>query len=194
MSARREVIPEYIYTTIPAEYVCVYHKILAMLADFGEEMLKNCKASCTDRNSNVINCFNMFNAAVAASTIGNERLAELLLNYVKAKINQIYKDIYCLKNLTKIVEICLPRLDRNLPIPFTVKHPWTDRFYVKREHLDSGTPLDIATKDDPLEKGMLGEQFVPYKYNGSKASAITKVIQFNEISNNNVMTITIERD
>ena len=43
MNARREVTPEYIYTTIPAEYVCVYHKILAMLADYGEEMLKDCK-------------------------------------------------------------------------------------------------------------------------------------------------------
>lgn len=95
---------------------------------------------------------------------------------------------------TKVIEINLPRLDRNLPIPFTVKHPWTDKFYVKREHLDSGTSLDIATKDDPFEKGMLGEQFIPYKYNGSKASAITKVIQFNEISNNNVMTVTIEKD
>ena len=54
MNARREVTPEYIYTTIPAEYVCVYHRILAMLADYGEEMLKDCKASCSDRNSNVI--------------------------------------------------------------------------------------------------------------------------------------------
>lgn len=95
---------------------------------------------------------------------------------------------------TKVIEINLLRLDRNLPIPFTVKHPWTDKFYVKREHLDSGTSLDIATKDDPFETGMLGEQFIPYKYNGSKASAITKVIQFNEISNNNVMTVTIEKD
>ena len=40
MSYRKEVTPEYIYLTIPAEYVCVYHRILAMLADYGEEMLK----------------------------------------------------------------------------------------------------------------------------------------------------------
>ena len=66
MSYRKEVIPEYIYLTIPAEYVCVYHRIMAMLADYGEEMLKDCKASCTDRNSGVIECKNMFDAAVAA--------------------------------------------------------------------------------------------------------------------------------
>ena len=83
--------PEYIYVTIPAEYICVYHRILVMLADFGEEMLKDCKASCKDKNSGVIECFNMFNAAVAARKLGKTKLAETLIKYIKAKINQIYK-------------------------------------------------------------------------------------------------------
>ena len=91
MSYRKEVTPEYIYLTIPAEYVCVYHRIMAMLADYGEEMLKDCKAACTDRNSGVIECFNMFNAACAARLIGQDKKAQLIINYIKAKINQIYK-------------------------------------------------------------------------------------------------------
>ena len=90
MSALVPVEPEYIYVTIPAEYICVYHRILAMLADYGEEMLKDCKASCTDRNAGVIECFNMFNAAVAARKLGKDKLAETLIKYIKAKINQIY--------------------------------------------------------------------------------------------------------
>lgn len=84
-----QVEPEYVYVTIPAEYICVYHRILAMLADYGEDMLKNCKASCTDRNSDVIDCFNMFNAAVAARKLGRDKLAETLIKYIKAKINQM---------------------------------------------------------------------------------------------------------
>ena len=91
MSNLVQVEPEYIYVTIPAEYICVYHRILAMLADYGEDMLKDCKASCTDRNSGVIECFNMFNAAVAARKLGKDKLAETLIKYIKAKINQIYK-------------------------------------------------------------------------------------------------------
>ena len=91
MSNRKEVTPEYIYLTIPAEYVCVYHRIMAMLADYGEEMLKDCKATCTDRNSGGIECFNMFNAACAARLLGQEKKAQLIINYIKAKINQIYK-------------------------------------------------------------------------------------------------------
>lgn len=86
------VEPEYVYMTIPAEYICVYHRILVMLADFGEEMLEDCKAACKDRNSSVIDCFNMFNAAVAARKLGKESLANTLILYVKSKINQIYKN------------------------------------------------------------------------------------------------------
>ena len=91
MSKLVEIKPEYLYITIPAEYVCVYHRIMVMLADYGEEMLKDCKASCTDRNSNVIECFNMFNAAIAARKLGKDKLAETLIKYIKTKINQIYR-------------------------------------------------------------------------------------------------------
>ena len=93
MSELIQIEPEYVYVTIPAEYICVYHRILAMLADYGEDMLKNCKASCTDRNSDVIDCFNMFNAAVAARKLGKDKLAETLIKYIKAKINQMYRGV-----------------------------------------------------------------------------------------------------
>ena len=93
MSELIQIEPEYVYITIPAEYICVYHRILAMLADYGEDMLKDCKASCTDRNSNVIDCFNMFNAAVAARKLGKDKLAETLIKYIKAKINQMYRGV-----------------------------------------------------------------------------------------------------
>lgn len=83
--------PEYVYITVPAEYICVYHRILVMLADYGEDMLKDCKANCTDRNSGVIECFNMFNSAVAARKLGKDKLASTIITYIKAKINQIYK-------------------------------------------------------------------------------------------------------
>lgn len=86
MADLQEVTLEYIYVTIPADYICVYHDIMQLLADYGIDMLKDCKASCTSRNSNVIECFNLFNAAVAARKLGNVKLANLLIKYIKAKI------------------------------------------------------------------------------------------------------------
>ncbi len=101
MNGLVEIHPEYVYMTIPKEYICVYHRILAMLADYGEDMLHDCKASCTDRNSGVIECFNMFNAAVAqrhyeklakvTDETKRHQKSDLIIKYIKAKINQIYK-------------------------------------------------------------------------------------------------------
>ena len=91
MTQNYKIEPKYVYISIPAEYVCVYHRILAMMADYGEDMLKDCKATCTDRNSVVIECFNMFNTAVAAKKLGKDKLAETLIKYIKVKINQIYR-------------------------------------------------------------------------------------------------------
>lgn len=93
MSNFKEIELEYVYVTIPADYICVYHRILALLADYGAEMLLDCKANCTDRNSGVIECFNMFNSAVAARKLGNTKLASTIIKYVKAKINQLYKGV-----------------------------------------------------------------------------------------------------
>lgn len=80
---------EYVYTTIPKDYVYVYYSILTMLAELGEDMLKDCKATCKDRNSGIIECKNMFDAAIAARALGNIKLADTIIKYIKAKINQI---------------------------------------------------------------------------------------------------------
>ena len=82
---------KYVFVAIPREYVCVYHRILIMLADFGVDMIEDCKASCTSKSTSIIECFNTFNAAVAAYKLNQTSLANTLMNYVKTKINQIYR-------------------------------------------------------------------------------------------------------
>lgn len=81
-------------------------------------------------------------------------------------------------------DMTLPRLDRNLPIPFTTKHPWHDRDkFELPEILDYPRPLDIATWFDPLNRGMIDKQEIPYRYDGSKVTSIIKVIKFSHIAN-----------
>lgn len=80
---------EYVYTKIPIDYVCVYHTILTLMAEYGQDMLKDCKTRCADRSENILDCYNMFNSAIAANRIGETKLAETIIKYVKAKIKQI---------------------------------------------------------------------------------------------------------
>lgn len=84
-----EINPEYIYMTIPADYVCTYNKILVLLAKYGVEMLINCEAGCSSKNKSIISCFNMFNAAVAARKLGQDKIAETIIAYVNSQLKII---------------------------------------------------------------------------------------------------------
>lgn len=87
--------PEFIYMMIPGEWACVYVKLLAAVADFGEQMLKDCQASCKDNSKNIINCWNMFSSAIAAHQLGQDKLAETLIKYIDAQLKVIYRDSRC---------------------------------------------------------------------------------------------------
>lgn len=81
----------YTYLTIPEDWLCLYHKLLHYLADFGEDALKDCETSCNGRNKNILKCWGMFQSAVAAESLGNHKLANTLIKYVDAQLELIYK-------------------------------------------------------------------------------------------------------
>lgn len=87
-----EINPKYVYIFIPAEYACIYQKLLILLAEYGEEALKDCKSDCNNKNKTIIKTFNMFNAAVAAYKLDNMKLADTIIKYVNAQINQLIKE------------------------------------------------------------------------------------------------------
>lgn len=81
---------EYVYITIPKEYVCIYTKILILFVDFGIDMLNDCKASCNDKNRKILDCYNMFLAAIAARKLNENKTAETLIKYVEKQIDLMY--------------------------------------------------------------------------------------------------------
>lgn len=80
---------QYIYLKIPTKYICIYHQLCELMVDFGEDMLKDCKADCTSKNVEVQKCFNMFNAALLARELGKTKHEETLIKYIKAKLKSI---------------------------------------------------------------------------------------------------------
>ena len=81
----------YAYITIPRDWLNLYNKILYLLADFGEAKLKDCTAECLKNNKVVLDCYAMFNAAIAAKEIHNNPLSNALYKYVEATINAMYR-------------------------------------------------------------------------------------------------------
>lgn len=81
-----------IYLVIPEKYRCTYNRLLTALSDFGIDALKDCDSVCKGSKGQVIKCWNMFQAAMAAYNLGNEREADVLIKYIDAQLNIIYKD------------------------------------------------------------------------------------------------------
>ncbi len=90
-----EISPEVIYMLIPAEWTCIYQKLLVAIAEFGEQMLAECSASCKSSNRSLINCWYMFASAVAAHQLGKDKLADTLIKYIKGQLKIIYKNNHC---------------------------------------------------------------------------------------------------
>lgn len=83
---------EYVYLKIPTKYIAIYHQICELMVDFGEDMLKDCKADCANKNVEIQKCFNMFNAALMAHSLGKTKHEETLIKYLKAKLKQFKHD------------------------------------------------------------------------------------------------------
>lgn len=94
--------PQYVYMIIPADYACVYARLLLLLSDLGYEMLQDCKAGCSGSNKNIISCWNMFQAACAAHSLNRTKEADTLINYIKAQISNIYKGSGVPENLGSV--------------------------------------------------------------------------------------------
>lgn len=82
---------EYIYLTIPQEYVCVYHKLLILMSNIGKEIMSDCQSTCKGNNKYIIDCWNMFQSAIACRQLDKTKEADLLINYIKQQINLLYK-------------------------------------------------------------------------------------------------------
>lgn len=76
----------YSYLDVPSKYNCVYKKLLIKLSDLGVDMIKDCTSTCKGINRQVINCWNMFQSACAAYTLGYWKQADLLINYINSSL------------------------------------------------------------------------------------------------------------
>ena len=117
MSEQKTTNANFIHLSVPLQYMKVYASILAALSDYGEDMLEDCKASCTDKDSGIVECFNMFNAAIAAYRLGETKKADTIISYIESTIQLKYKNIVVPDNISFPVE------EENVTINFDFNNP-----------------------------------------------------------------------
>lgn len=106
-SDKISINPEFVYLTIPREWVCVYHKLLVGMADLGKSLIDNCSLNSNSTTKIYLNCWNLFQSALAAKEFNRIKDAEFLIDYIKKQLSIIYKgrnDIYNGTNYYPITE------------------------------------------------------------------------------------------
>lgn len=86
-----EVKPEYIFMTIPSQYMCTYSRLLTLMADIGKQLLDDCNATCKGTGKNITNCWNMFQSAIACYNLKRYDEAKLLIDYINKQIINLYR-------------------------------------------------------------------------------------------------------
>lgn len=81
-----------IYLTIPVEYEETYKKLLYGLSEYGKDIISDCNVACKSTNSNIITCWNLFQAAIACKEIGKLKEADLYINYIDKQLNVIFRN------------------------------------------------------------------------------------------------------
>lgn len=126
MIVTKKLPAEYIYVSIPKEYLKVYTHLLILMSDYGKEMLDDCNSNCSNKNLEIIKCFNMFNAAIAARQLGKTKLAETLIKYIESTLNLKYRVVEYpdIINLPLEENGAVAILDFSDPIKFEVLYPF----------------------------------------------------------------------
>lgn len=90
-SDKVSIQPEFVYLTIPAEWICIYHRLLVGVADLGKTLIDECSITSNNNSKILLNCWNLFQTAIAAKSIGKIKDAEFLIDYIQKQLELLYR-------------------------------------------------------------------------------------------------------
>lgn len=93
MSNFVQVEPDFVSTRIPNSYLPVFYRTIAVIAEKGDNMVEEHTVQCKDKKSDVIDCYNLYNALLATKTLNKVKLSNVLYNYLVAQLDNKYPDV-----------------------------------------------------------------------------------------------------
>ena len=125
----------YVYLTIPQDYICIYHKLLILMSNIGNKI--------------IIDCWNTFQSAIACKALKKDKEAGLLIKYITSQIDKLYTGddyvqqdvfVYLDNNYLKARVSCennIPKVDVNVDSGYlqVIEDSDTKEFVLKDEDL-----------------------------------------------------------
>lgn len=133
------------YLIVPSAYECVYRKLLIKMSDLGIDIIKDCNTTCKGNNKEVINCWNMFNAACCAYNIGRAKEANFMMNYINTSLSFNCKEIE-VKDLPSINSFKL-NIDTTIVGDQTVKYNTAEFNIVNKDIAESNSLIIYQVVD-----------------------------------------------
>ena len=150
-------VPDFVYLTVPAQWLPTYHRLLKGIAKYGIDAIKDCDAACKGDRLYVIQCWNVFQSAIAAKSIGDEKAAKVMIEYINAQL-----DLLKIKSKVKIVVgkdnrvYCSANVDDE--IKYFIVDPSTGNLY---EHVFDGDNNNYYSID--AEGNLIEEPDINYQ-------------------------------
>lgn len=79
-------LDEFVYLRVPVIYQTVFENLLSKMTVWGQELLDDCTASCSGNNKNILNAWNLFQAAIAAYDYGNKLQSDKIVNFITTSL------------------------------------------------------------------------------------------------------------
>lgn len=79
-------LDEFVYLRVPVIYQTVFENLLSKMAVWGQELLDDCTASCSGNNKNILNAWNLFQAAITAYDYGNKVQSDKIVNFITTSL------------------------------------------------------------------------------------------------------------
>ena len=76
-------LDEFVYLKVPVIYQTVFENLLSKMAVWGQELLDDCTVSCKGQNKNILNAWNLFNAACIAYDTSAITKSKYIVDYIK---------------------------------------------------------------------------------------------------------------
>lgn len=83
---------DFIYLKVPYKWKETYINLLYLLDIIGKDLITTCTCNCSDKCNEAFKCWNMFQSALAAEELDDNKKATLLIEYINGQLDILYKN------------------------------------------------------------------------------------------------------
>ena len=83
---KNSYVDQFTYLKVPVIYKNYFEAILEKMSSWGQALLDDCTMNCQGRYKDLMNCWNLFKAAIYTYDLGNEKKSDYIMEYIDSTL------------------------------------------------------------------------------------------------------------